>query len=231
LKRRSTYQPLGKYWAFPVADWLAERLRETSVRPNVLTLLAAGLMLSAAGVIVAGLSGWAARIAIAVCLSLALVLDTADGRLARLQGTSSALGRWLDQVLDELADLALHGAIAWAAFARDGQPIWLVLGIGYASGKYLFLVQSLLGNELEQGWSEIVVPAQSPDRGTRRGHGRVVGKRTTDVVRGVGHADFRWHVWIVLAFMGRLDLGLAFYASYFAARALGGAVRKGVRYA
>ena len=77
------------------------------------------------------------------------MLDTADGRLARLQGTSSALGQWLDQVLDELADMALHAAIAWAAFARDGQPIWLVLGIVYASGKYLFLVQSLLGDELE----------------------------------------------------------------------------------
>ena len=60
--------------------------------------------------------------AVALCLALALVLDTADGRLARLQGTCSAFGRWLDQVLDELADLALHAAIAWAAFVRDGQP-------------------------------------------------------------------------------------------------------------
>jgi phosphatidylglycerophosphate synthase len=231
LKRRSTYQPLGRYWAFPLADRLAERLLETSIRPNTLTLVAAGLMLSAAGVIAAGISGWTGRIAVAVCLSLALVLDTADGRLARLQGTSSALGRWLDQVLDELADLALHAAIAWAAFARDGRPIWLVLGIVYASGKYLFLVQSLLGNELEQGWSEIVAPAQSPDRGTRCGRAGAVGERMTGLVRGIGHADFRWHIWIVLALMGRLDVGLAIYANYFAVRALGGAVRKGVRYA
>ena len=77
------------------------------------------------------------------------MLDTADGRLARLQGTSSAFGRWLDQVLDELADMVLHAAIAWAAFCRDGQPGWLLLGILYASSKYLFQVQSLLGEELE----------------------------------------------------------------------------------
>src|SRR5262249_24676737 len=43
LTRRATYQPLGKYWAFPLADRLAEGLRATSVRPNALTLATAGL--------------------------------------------------------------------------------------------------------------------------------------------------------------------------------------------
>ena len=86
----------------------------------------------------------------AAVLALALVLDTADGRLARLQGTSSAFGRWLDQILDELADLTLHAAIAWAAYIATGLVIWLALGILYASGKHFFLVQSLLGDELER---------------------------------------------------------------------------------
>ena len=231
LQRRLTYQPLGKYWAFPLAKRLAERLRPTSIRPNALTLATAALMLSAAGLTGAGANGWIERFLVALCLSLSLVLDTADGRLARLQGTSSALGRWLDQVLDELADLALHAAIAWAAFLRDGRPIWLALGILYASGKYLFLIQSLLGNELERVWSETAAPAESPDRGPGRGGGSSVVERLAGVVRIIGHADVRWHLWIVLALVGRLDLALAIYASYFAARAVGGAVRKGVRYA
>jgi len=231
LTRRLTYQPLGKYWAFPLAERLAERLCPTSIRPNALTLATAALMLSAAGLTGALADGWIERLAVALCLSLALVLDTADGRLARLQGTSSALGRWLDQVLDELADLTLHAAIAWAAFLRDGRPIWLTLGILYASGKYLFLIQSLLGNELERAWGEALAPAESPDRGPGRGWGSRVGERLAGVVRKIGHADVRWHLWIVLALVGRLDLALAVYASYFAARAVGGAVRKGVRYA
>jgi phosphatidylglycerophosphate synthase len=231
LTRRLTYQPLGKYWAFPLAERLAERLCPTSIRPNALTLATAALMLSAAVLTAAGANGWVERFLVALCLSLSLVLDTADGRLARLQGTSSALGRWLDQVLDELADLALHAAIAWAAFLRDGRSIWLVLGILYASGKYLFSIQSLLGNELEKGRSETAAPAESPDRGSGRGRGSGVVERLAGVVRIIGHADVRWHLWIVLAVVGRLDLALAVYACYFAARALGGAVRKGVRYA
>ena len=127
-----------------------ERLRPTRVRPNAVTLASAALMLAAAAIVAAG-RGWLGggrwrRPA----LALALVLDTADGHLARLQGTTSAFGRWLDQVLDELGDMALHAAIAWAAFARDGRPVWLVLGHGLRMGKYLFLVQSRLGDELER---------------------------------------------------------------------------------
>ena len=188
-------------------------------------------MLSAAALIAVGPGGWIGRVTVALSLALALVLDTADGRLARLQGTSSAFGRWLDQVLDELADLALHAAIAWAAFNRDGQPIWLLLGIIYASGKYLFLIQSLLGDELEGPKNDpatvLATSGQSPELKPRReGLDRLTG-----LVRLVGHADVRWHLWIVLALAGRLDVALAAYAVYFPARAFAGAVRKGVRHA
>jgi hypothetical protein len=47
----------------------------------------------------------------------------------------------------------------------------------------------------------------------------------------IGHADLRWHLWIGLALFGRLDLALITYAFYFALRAIGGSVRKAVRYA
>jgi hypothetical protein len=146
-----------------------------------------------------------------------------------LQGTSSALGRWLDHVLDELADLALHAAIAWSAFIRDSQPIWLLVGIVYASGKYLFLVQSIAGDELEgrRGGQPHRTLRVEPHQSRRPGRGATLAQ----AMRLIGHADIRWHLWIVLAAVGRLDLALAAYASYFPLRALGGAVRKGVRHA
>jgi phosphatidylglycerophosphate synthase len=228
LAHRLTYQPIGKYWAFPLARRLAEVLRSTSVRPNVVTLAGAALMLLAAGLVAFGPTGWAGRAAVAAAMALALVLDTADGRLARLQGTSSALGRWLDQSLDEVTDLALHIAVAWAAFVHAGAPLWLLVGMAYASGKYLFLVQSTLGDELER---------QSPDRRSTsglpgvRGHSGRGARGIAAALRLIGHADIRWHLWIALAVVGRLDIALAVYAAYFPARALAGAVRKGVRYA
>ena len=228
LTRRLTYQPIGKYWAFPLAERLAAILRPTPVRPNALTYGAAALMLAAAGLIAVGATGWAGRSTAALAMALALILDTADGRLARLQGTSSAFGKWLDQFLDELADLALHGAIAWSAFSRDGRALWLVLGIVYTAGKYLFLVQSTLGEELEK---QMGLRGSLAGPETPAGHVIRRPRGIAAAVHLIGHADLRWHLWIVLAIAGRLDVALAAYAAYFPIRALAGAVRKGVRYA
>ena len=158
-------------------------------------------------------------------MALALVLDTADGHLARLQGTSSAFGRWLDEFLDELGDLALHAAIAWSAFARDGRPVWLLLGIAYASGKYLFRVQSSLGDELERRRR---CGAASPDAGSRARIGRGLaaarapgwGTPTSAGTSGSswprsGGSTWRWSL----------------TPCYFPARTLAGAIRKGGRHA
>ncbi len=108
--------------------------------------------------------------------------------------------------------------------------IWLALGILYASGKYLFLVQSLLGDELEREGSEAASqPASLAQRALGiRGGG--IG-RLAALGRMIGHADLRWHLWVVLAVAGRLDVALLVYACYFPARALAGAIRKAVRYA
>jgi hypothetical protein len=233
ITRRLTYQPLGKYWAFPLARMLADWLVPTRVRPNAVTLVAALLMLTAAGLVASGLSTVTAHSLTAGALALALVLDTADGRLARSQGTSSAFGRWLDQVLDELADVVLHTAIAWAAFRTSNNAIWLVAGMVYASGKYLFLIQSLLGEELER--AERDLDPESPREAISAVHSNGGGASVLSFIRrlarGLGHADFRWHLWIALALMGRLEIALGAYAIYFPMRAIAGVVRKGVRYA
>jgi hypothetical protein len=47
----------------------------------------------------------------------------------------------------------------------------------------------------------------------------------------MGHADLRWHLWIILAMLGRLDLALAAYAAYFPLRAFLGIARKGAAHA
>jgi hypothetical protein len=230
LLRRLTYQPLGTYWAFPLAARLAEALRTTPIRPNALTLASACLMLGAAGIVAAGGAGVAGRCAVALALAAALVIDTADGRLARLQGTSSAFGRWLDEVLDELADMILHAAIAWEAYCRFGQPLWLLVGIIYAQGKHLFLIQALRGDELENNRTREHSASGHPGGDPTRRGGPVLS-RIRAALHLAGHADVRWHLWIALAFLGRLEVALAVFAAYFPLRALVGAVKKGVRHA
>jgi phosphatidylglycerophosphate synthase len=150
-------------------------------------------------------------------MALSLILDTADGHLARLQGTATIFGRWLDANLDELGDMALHAAVAWAAFARSGHPGWLVVGMVYAMAKYLFVFAT---------HSAPGVVGSIPPSIARSRPGLV-----RRVAHLAGHADIRWHLWIGLAAIGRLDAALVAYAAYFLARYLGGAIRKAVYHA
>ncbi len=213
LIRRESYQPLGRFWALTPATRLAERLSLTRVRPNAVTLAAAALMLASACAVAFGPVGWIWRIVIALMLALALVLDTADGHLARLQGTASEFGRWLDALLDEFADLALHAAVAWSMFTRSGKPAWMALGMSYAIGKYLF-----------------VVAQQSPGQvGGNAKPALVSPSLFKTMIRLIGHADIRWHLWIVLALVGRLEWALIAYCVYFPVRVAGIALRKAVR--
>lgn len=242
LERRASYQPLGRHWAIGPARALARALAPTRVRPNAVTLLAASTMLSAATLVAwsppvsggasasAGVSTAAGllptHLLTAALLALALVLDTADGHLARLQGTSSEFGRWLDAVLDELCDMVLHAAIAYAAYRQTGAIAWLLVGMAYGMGKYLFFVTT----------SEAVVSsARGPHTGRAASttHGSPQGNRSrvSTWVRWLGHADVRWHAWIVSAALGQLSWLLAAYAVYFPVRALGSAARKAVRHA
>jgi len=213
LVRRRTYQPIGRFWALAPAQMLARSLAPTRVHPNVVTFAAFLMMIGASAIAATRFAvGW--NIASALMLGLALVLDTSDGHLARLQGTASEFGRWLDAVLDEFADMALHAAIAWGMFARSGNTSWLAVGMLYMGGKYLFVVAQQGGEAASSG-----AVAKAPARVG------VVGS----TVRMIGHADVRWHLWIVLAAAGRLDWALIGYAAYFPVRTLAMAARKAVR--
>ncbi|WP_136194418.1 phosphatidylinositol phosphate synthase [Actinomyces procaprae] len=55
-----------------------------------------------------------------VLLALVLIGDSFDGILARLTGTSSAFGAFLDSTMDRLADGAVFGSLAvWAALHME----------------------------------------------------------------------------------------------------------------
>jgi phosphatidylglycerophosphate synthase len=231
LMRRLSYQPLGRFWAFPLAEKFAAALELSAFRPNMLTLAASGLMLAAAAIVAFGSPGVVHQLMTALALAAALVLDTADGRLARLQGTASPFGRWLDHVLDELCDVSLHAAIAWSMFRSGGLPGWLAVGILYASGKYMFLVQSVAGEVLEsEAAGDPAAPAIEPriSPPARPGTSFRAMSALRRIVDLAGHADIRWHFWIALALFGRLDLALVAYAAYYPLRALGGGIGKAV---
>ena len=100
-----------------IAAWIVQALMPTPVSANHITLTGAALACFSGYLLAVGTAyslGWAA-----VCLMSAMVLDCADGQLARNRGGGSRLGRTLDGMSDYINATALHLGM-WAYLASTG---------------------------------------------------------------------------------------------------------------
>jgi len=86
------------------------------------------LGLGAAGCFWTAGPGWLA--VGAVLYHLSFVLDCVDGKLARLTGTGTVFGGWLDYVFDRIRVLACALALTGGQFSATGRPAYLWLGVG-----------------------------------------------------------------------------------------------------
>jgi phosphatidylglycerophosphate synthase len=126
---RRTKKPKDILWnrlvARPLAAVLLVPLARTRVTPNQVTFASLAVFVAAAALLV-GLPGWTGLLIAVAAIELSYVLDCVDGQLARLRGTSSAVGAHLDFLMDELKAfmlVAATGARLWRAEARTQ---WLV---------------------------------------------------------------------------------------------------------
>jgi phosphatidylglycerophosphate synthase len=107
---------------------------------NALTAL--GVACTVAGlVILAFLSSlpWGAALGTVILLG-GYALDSADGQLARLLGTGSVAGEWLDHVVDAVRIPATHVAIAIALVVRTAPPwmVWVAIAFAVIASAWFF---------------------------------------------------------------------------------------------
>lgn len=102
--------PLHRYFG-PVARLLLR----ARVRPNHLTVLGLGVSIAAAYVFSVGRLRWGAAL-----LAVAGLFDFFDGAVARLAGSDSDYGAFLDSVVDRYSDLAvLLGILVYYEHTTD----------------------------------------------------------------------------------------------------------------
>lgn len=133
--RRARNYPLSRWYLRPLAGFVARRLARSTVRPWQVTVsgFVTTLLASLSIVLAPTLPMLAGSF-----ILFAWFCDRLDGQLARRQGTASRFGAWLDGNLDELADLTLHTAFAYAASTTLGVFAWVLWGL-FVTGKYLFM--------------------------------------------------------------------------------------------
>jgi CDP-diacylglycerol--glycerol-3-phosphate 3-phosphatidyltransferase len=111
----------ARKWSATLIQPIALFLARLGLTPNTITVL--GFLMTAAVAVV--LATGRTQLA-GVLLIGTLAFDAVDGTLARLMGTSSRFGAFLDSTLDRWAEVVLYGALVWL-FLENGQDNGVLL--------------------------------------------------------------------------------------------------------
>jgi phosphatidylglycerophosphate synthase len=119
------------WWTVFLVDPPAIRLtrflaNRTSITPNQIT--AGSVLLGALSAGCFALASPGRLVLGALCYHLSFVLDCCDGKIARLKGTGTLFGQWLDFMLDQLRVVGCALALAIGQYAVTREVAYLYLG-------------------------------------------------------------------------------------------------------
>ena len=107
-----------------LARYAAAAAASRGISANGITVISAAFSAAAVVLIAAApASPWLGA-AIAVLLAAGYVLDSADGQVARLTGTTSLAGEWLDHLVDSVRVPAIHLAVLVGIVQGGLLPEW-----------------------------------------------------------------------------------------------------------
>ncbi|NUT37337.1 MAG: CDP-alcohol phosphatidyltransferase family protein [Hamadaea sp.] len=126
-----TYKERDSWWTVLLVDPIAARITRRVARvraftPNRITLFAFGLGLLAAACFAVAKPGW--LLAGALLYHVSFTFDCVDGKVARLNGTGSIFGAWLDYILDRIRIVACTAALMGGQYAATHNAAYLVVG-------------------------------------------------------------------------------------------------------
>lgn len=125
-KRRDSWWTV--YFVDPVACRVALPVaNHTRLTPNALTVLSLVL-----GTVSAACFAANHLIAGAGFFYLSFMIDCVDGKIARLKGTGTPFGLWLDYVGDRIRVVLCAGGLAYGQYALTGDVHYVVLGAAVA---------------------------------------------------------------------------------------------------
>ncbi|MFI5495619.1 CDP-alcohol phosphatidyltransferase family protein [Actinoplanes sp. NPDC051859] len=145
--RTRTYKDRDAWWTVWLVDPLASRLvwlvaPVRWITPNLLTMGAFVLGLVSAVCFALGDYSW--LVAGALIFHFSFVLDCMDGKIARLKGTGSVFGSWLDYVFDRLRVVVCGVALMYGQYAQtdDVRFLWMAGVVIFLDGfRYLNALQ------------------------------------------------------------------------------------------
>lgn len=122
---------------------------QTRATPNQMTAASFIAFLAGAGLLVAVEPGPMMAVGAMLLLQLGFAFDSADGQLARLRGTGSAAGEWLDHVVDSGRHLIFHLAVLMGLYRfTDVADAVLLVPLGFALVSTVRFFAQILAEQL-----------------------------------------------------------------------------------
>lgn len=137
-------RPLGRY----LAAWAYVR----GLSPNGVTMISGAFTFVAIPLIALVRPHWYFAVIEALLLLIGYAFDSADGQLARLQGSGSAAGEWLDHVSDCVKCCGLHLAvlICWFRFYDLHHARYLLIPIAYTLVSTVWFFAIILSEQIRR---------------------------------------------------------------------------------
>lgn len=126
LPPEARFFDVNTIWYFP-NRWVVQMLYATPITPNQITFLSLVFGLLSAGFYVSGRSD--ALVWGALFLYGKVFLDNVDGNLARVRGSSSRFGRFLDSLADFLVTVLVYIGISFYLVQTTGDAKFWFLGL------------------------------------------------------------------------------------------------------
>jgi phosphatidylglycerophosphate synthase len=133
---RTTYKRRDAWWTVLLVDPVAARLtlpiaNRTSLTPNHVSFASFVVGVLSAAAFTRG--DHAMLVAGALLYHVSFVLDCIDGKIARLKGTGSAFGMWLDFSFDQYKFWLCAAALGYGQYQRTGEIlfVWMALFIAF----------------------------------------------------------------------------------------------------
>jgi phosphatidylglycerophosphate synthase len=128
----ATRKRRDSWWTVFLVDPVACRLtlfvaNHTAITPNGLTRLSLIL-----GMVSAVCFGFGQLVAGALVFYVSFAVDCMDGKIARLKGTGTAFGLWLDYVGDRVRVVCCAAGLAFGQYVTTGDVAYILLGAGVA---------------------------------------------------------------------------------------------------
>ncbi|MFD0685369.1 CDP-alcohol phosphatidyltransferase family protein [Actinomadura fibrosa] len=176
--RQRTYKARDAWWTVLLVDPLASRLvkftaNRTRITPNQLTVAALVLGLGAGACFAA--ASWPWLLVGALLYHLSFTLDCMDGKIARLKGTGSVFGAWLDYIFDRVRVLACAIALMAGQYAVTDNVayVWTAVAVvfldmlRYMDALEIYKVRSQMRSTLHSARVE----AETLEEAARRANG------------------------------------------------------------